>query len=161
MAESTIGTYLGYEHLEPNETSATTVPTAFLLACDITDYPDLDSPAERIETTTLSDKGRTYTKGLKDTAELTFTANFDRDKYSTLEGLADKVRYWAVLFEESKSLFYFKGKASVAILGAGVGDVRTMSVTVYPEQAPNLSTDNYKYVAPIGTTEATIVTETA
>lgn len=147
MAESTIGTYLGYEELEGNQTSATTVPTEFLLACDITDYPDLDSPAERIETTTLSDKGRTYTKGLKDTAELTFTANFDRTKYEDLERIADTVRYWAVLFEESKSLFYFKGKASVAILGAGVGDVRTMSVTIYPEQAPDLAKAGYYYNA--------------
>lgn len=145
MAESTIGTYLGYEELESNQTSATTLPTSFKLACDITDYPDLDSPAERIETTTLSDKGRTYTKGLKDTAELTFTANFDRTKYEDLERIADTVRYWAVLFEESKSLFYFKGKASVAISGAGVGDVRTMSVTIYPEQAPDLAKAGYYY----------------
>lgn len=145
MAESTIGTYLGYEQLGENQASATTLPDSFLLACDITDYPDLDSPAERIETTTLSDKGRTYTKGLKDTAELTFTANFDKDKYTELEGISDTVRYWAVLFEESKSLFYFKGKASVAILGAGVGDVRTMSVTIYPEQAPELSPTDYYY----------------
>lgn len=144
MAESTIGTYLGYDS-SPSASSATTAPTEFALACDITDYPDLDSPAERIETTTLSDKGRTYTKGLKDTAELTFTANFDKDKYTSLERIADTVRYWAVLFEESKSLFYFKGKASVAILGAGVGDVRTMSVTIYPEQAPDLAETDYYY----------------
>lgn len=145
MAESTIGTYLGYEKLEGGATSATTVPNSFVLACDITDYPDLDSPAERIETTTLSDKGRTYTKGLKDTAELTFTANFDRAKYDDLEEIADTVRYWAVLFEESKALFYFKGKASVAVLGAGVGDVRTMSVTIYPEQAPILAPKTTPY----------------
>lgn len=155
MAESTIGTYLGYEELESNQTSASTLPDSFKLACDITDYPDLDSPAERIETTTLSDKGRTYTKGLKDTAELTFTANFDKSKYSVLEGLADKVRYWVVLFEESKALFYFKGKASVAILGAGVGDVRTMSVTIYPEQAPALESNPYYYDASNATITST------
>jgi hypothetical protein len=153
MAESTIGTYLGYDS-SSNASSATTVPTSFALACDITDYPDLDSPAERIETTTLSDKGRTYTKGLKDTAELTFTANFDKAKYTALEEIADTVRYWAVLFEESKSLFYFKGKASVAVLGAGVGDVRTMSVTIYPEQAPDLAETEYYYNA----SSATITT---
>lgn len=146
MAESTIGTYLGYDD-SSTASSATTVPNSFALACDIIDYPDLDSPAERIETTTLSDKGRTYTKGLKDTAELTFTANFDRDKYDALELIADTVRYWAVLFEESKSLFYFKGKCSVAVLGAGVGDVRTMSVTIYPEQAPDLAITAYYYNA--------------
>lgn len=154
MAESTIGTYLGYDS-STNASSATTVPTTFALACDITDYPDLDSPAERIETTTLSDKGRTYTKGLKDTAELTFTANFDKAKYTTLEGIADTVRYWAVLFEESKSLFYFKGKASVAVLGAGVGDVRTMSVTIYPEQAPALEDTEYYYNASNATITST------
>ena len=154
MAESTIGTYLGYDS-STNASSATTVPTTFALACDITDYPDLDSPAERIETTTLSDKGRTYTKGLKDTAELTFTANFKREQYEGLERIADTVRYWAVLFEESKSLFYFKGKASVAILGAGVGDVRTMSVTIYPEQAPDLAEPAYYYNASNATITST------
>ena len=158
MAESTIGTYLGYADVPA---SGTAIPTSYTVACDITDYPDQDSPAERIETTTLSDKGRTYTKGLKDTAEQVYTANYDRAKYQALEAIADQVKYWAVLFEESKSLFYTKGKASVAILGGGVGDVRQMSITIYPEQAPILASDNYIYVAPTGAASATIKKETA
>lgn len=139
MAESTATTYLGYA-------SATGgVPTEFVKACDIIDYPDLSSPAERIEVTTLSNETRVYIKGLPDQADQVFTANFDRDQYKALKELGDLEHYWAVLFGDSGALFYFKGQSSIAVAGAGVGDVRTMSLTLYPNTEPTLDPLTWEY----------------
>lgn len=140
MAESTATTYLGYA-----DVSGSGLPTTFTKACDIIDYPDLSSPAERIEVTTLSNETRVYIKGLPDQADQVFTANFDRVQYQALKDLGDDEHYWAVLFGDSGALFYFKGQSSIAVAGAGVGDVRTMSLTLYPNTEPTLDTSTWEY----------------
>lgn len=140
MAESTATTYLGYA------TPVTTgMPASFKKACDIIDYPDLASPADRIEVTTLSNEARVYIKGLPDQADQVFTANFDRAQYNALKNLGDVVHHWAILFSDSKSLFHFVGQSSIAVAGAGVGDVRTMSITLYPNTEPELDDGNWVY----------------
>lgn len=144
MAESTATTYLGYTEVPepgaPFPSIDELSPTIFTKACDIIDYPDLSSPAERIETTTLSNEQRVYIKGLPDQADQVFTANFDAEQYLMLKNIGDKQKYWAILFGDSGALFYFKGQSSVAVAGAGVGEVRTMTITLYPNEEPVLDT---------------------
>lgn len=129
MSESTSTTYLGYAEI-PSSGSA--VPTSFTKVCDITDYPDLSSPAERIETTTLSDKKRTYIKGLEDTTEQTYGANYDKAQYKAVKAFGDDQKYWGILFEDSASFFYFKGQSHISVAGAGLNEVRKMNITLYP-----------------------------
>ena len=131
MAETTIGTYLGYR------TSGQTGST-YTKACDIIDYPDLVDPAERIETTTLSDPARTYKKGLGNTSEKVFTANYDKGNYKTLQSL-DGEYEWCVLFEESGSVITFSGESQVSIAGGGVGEARKMNLAIFPSTVPTLS----------------------
>lgn len=135
MAESTATTYLGWAELPP---TGNEVPERFVKVCDIIDYPDLTSPAERIEVTTLSDKTRRYIKGIADQAEQTYTANFDRTQYDTIKGFGDAEKYWCILFSESKSVFYFKGQSHISAAGGGVGDVRKMNITLYSNTEPTL-----------------------
>ena len=141
MAESTATTYLVYADVPTGDT----LPESFSKLCDIIDYPDLSSPAERIETTTLSNRSRTYIKGLADQAEQNFTANFDRDEYNTIKAFGDDQKIFAILFSESKSLIYFKGQSHVSIAGGGVGDVRSMSITLYPNEEPVMDSGNWEY----------------
>lgn len=147
MAESTATTYLAYAPV----TTGNTLPASFTKACDIIDYPDLSSPAERLEVTTLTNEQRVYIKGLPDQAEQTFTANFDREQYEVLKAFGDEVKHWAILFGDSKALFHFKGQSSVAVAGAGVGEVRTMTITLYPNTEPELATGDYEYNSADGT----------
>lgn len=132
MAESTAGTYLGYSSSETG---------TYTKACDIIDYPDLTSPAERIETTTLSDTARTYIKGISGQAEQTFTANYDKDKYEEIEALSDETNYWCVYFADgtNSSAFVFQAQSHISVAGGGVNDVRKMTITLYPLSKPTLT----------------------
>lgn len=140
MAESTATTYLGYAKV-----TGTTVPTSFEKVCDIIDYPDLTSPAERIEVTTLSDKTRRYIKGIADQAEQTYTANYDKTQYKTIKDFGDEENWWCILFSESGSVFYFKGQSHISAAGGGVGDVRKMNITLYSNTEPTLYTYSGTY----------------
>jgi hypothetical protein len=139
MAESTAKTYLGYGSSE----------TSFTKACDIIDYPDLTSPAERIEVTTLSDIARTYIKGISGQAEQTFTANYEEADYEEIEKFGDTEQYWAVVFASDTSSddsasgtgFVFKAQSEISVAGAGVGDVKKMIITLYPLTKPKMKKD--------------------
>ena len=133
MSETTIGTYIGYR-----QKSSGSSPSTYTLACDIIDYPDLVDPAERIEVTTLSDTARTYKKGLGNTSEKVFTANYDKAKYKTLQDLEGEYE-WCVLFKESGSAIIFSGESQVSIAGGGVGEARKMNLAIFPSTVPTLS----------------------
>lgn len=132
MAESTAGTYLCVKDTGPTG--------SFVKACDIIDYPDLTSPAERIETTTLSDTVRTYIKGISGQAEQTYTANYDKGMYTKIEGYGDAEKEWCVYFDDgdNSSAFVFTAQSHISVAGGGVGDVRKMNITLYPTTKPKL-----------------------
>ena len=44
---------------------------------DITEFPDLGSDPEMLETTTLSDKMQTFILGIQSNSGLSFSANYD------------------------------------------------------------------------------------
>lgn len=139
MADSTSSTYLGYT----TKATSTTGPLEFTIACDIIDYPDLTSPAERIEVTTLSDKARKYIKGIADQAEQTYTANYDREQYNIISDFGDDEKCWAILFlneEGDSSVFWFNGQSHISVAGGGVGDVRKMNITLYANTDVKLHT---------------------
>ena len=105
--------------------------------CDIKDYPDLLENPEQVETTTLSDKIRTYTEGLRGNEIKTFTCNHsktDFDAIKALEGTEQNLAVWfgaasdGVTPDGHDDKLEGKGLVSVGIPSAGAGDVRNMTV---------------------------------
>lgn len=105
--------------------------------CDIKDYPDLLENPEQVETTTLSDKIRTYTEGLRGNEMKTFTCNHTKADCDAILALAGQDVPLAVWFgaaadgttpDGHDGKLEGVGKVSVGIPGAGAGDVRNMTV---------------------------------
>lgn len=110
---------------------------------NIKDFPDLGGAPEMLETTTLSDKMKTFIPGIQSLDALTFTANFDKTDYATLSSFNDDETDFAIYFggSESGSLitptgeygkFEFKGRLSVYVNGGGVNEVVGMTITIAP-----------------------------
>ncbi len=111
---------------------------------DIKDYPDLFPSPEGLETTTLSDRARTYEEGIEETEAMEFTSNYTKETFATLRGLKGQELNLAIWFggteqddgtttptgEDGK--FKCKGKISASIVGKGVNEVREMLVKLTP-----------------------------
>ena len=120
--------------------------TTYTKLVDIKEFPDLGQDPELLDTTTLTDRQRTGVAGIIGSEALTFTANYDPAQYKTLYTLmgTDKLAasYYAVWFggtddgvnepspTGSLGKFSFKGQLSVRAAGAGVDEVRDMSITL-------------------------------
>ena len=110
---------------------------------DIKDFPDLGGAPEMLETTTLSDNMQTYIEGIQSQDALEFTANYDLDTYTTLNGLKGEETEFAVWFggtDAGDSLtptgaegkFNFKGYLTPRVVGKGVNEVREMIISIAP-----------------------------
>ena len=117
--------------------------TTWTKLIDIKEYPDLMSPPEMIETTTLSDKMRTYILGIQEADALTFTANYTYAEYQTLtakEGVESDYAVWfggtesgGVLTPDgSAGKFSFKGQMALTINGGSVNEVVNLTITIAP-----------------------------
>ena len=110
---------------------------------DIKEFPDIGGDPEMLETTTLSDKMQTYIKGIQSNEGLSFTANYTKEDYATLQALEDSEEDYAIWFggtesggvvtpDGSDGKFSFKGELSVHVVGGGVNEVVDMGVTIAP-----------------------------
>lgn len=118
--------------------------TTYTKLVDIKDFPDLGGAPELLDTTTLSDKMRTYIPGIQDTEGLEFTCNYTATDFATLEALKDQeldLAVWLGGEEQSDGTvtptgsdgkFSFKGKLSVFVAGGGVNEVVNMTLTIAP-----------------------------
>lgn len=105
---------------------------------DIKDYPDLMDAPETLETTTLSDKARTFIEGLQSGESKTFTANYTKADFASIEALKGVEQDLAVWFgindqnapDGHEGKFSFKGYVSATLLGKSVNEVREMQITV-------------------------------
>jgi hypothetical protein len=105
---------------------------------DIKDYPDLMDAPETLETTTLSDHARTFIEGLQSGESKTFTANYTKADFSSIEALKGVEQSLGVWFgadsngdpDGHEGKFTFKGFVSATLLGKGVNEVREMQITV-------------------------------
>lgn len=139
MAHTTIGTFLMYSEKDKN---------TWKKLADIKDYPDLGGAPERIQSTTLSNTQHTYENGVQDTAELQFTANYDRAQFQTLKTMQESgVEYdFGVWFDDAATYaegettlspneansdkFTFSGKVNVYAAGGGVNAIRDMLISL-------------------------------
>lgn len=111
---------------------------------DIKDYPDLGGEPEMLETTTLSDRAKTYIPGLQDQGALQFTSNYDLATYNTLKSYEGTTYSYAVWFggtvgndgtvtpTGADGKFEFDGQLSVWVTGKGVNEVAEMVVSIAP-----------------------------
>lgn len=125
MITNTSKTYLKY---------AATEQGTFADLCPITNYPDIFTPPERLDTTTLSNEQRTYIPGIKDVPEMTFGAWYEKTQYETIKGLVGKTSYFQLHFGENgeHGKFSWAGDLFVTPTGGEVGGVRGMQITCYP-----------------------------
>lgn len=135
MATSTYKTFLMHG------TGTTTITYEKLL--DITEFPDIGSDPEMLETTTLSDRMKTFILGIQGNEGLSFKANYDPTAYQALKALEGSTEKYAVWFGGTESgdtvtptgsegQFSFEGQISTHITGAGVNEVRSMTITIAP-----------------------------
>lgn len=136
MATSTYKTFLMH-----GTTSGSN--TTYEKLVDITEFPDIGADPEMLETTTLSDKMKTFILGIQGNEGMTFSANFDATAYQALKALEGKNEKYAVWFggtesngevtpSGSEGKFSFSGELAVHPTGGGVNEVRGMSITIAP-----------------------------
>ena len=131
---STYQTYLMYR---------TSTTDTFAKVIDITSFPDLIPPKERIDITSLSDYMRVYINGVGDTSEMSFGANYTPENYSTIVDLEGHVYEYAVWFGATGSAgsetpdghmgkFSWTGDISAGISGGGVNEAVGMTIKCTP-----------------------------
>lgn len=136
MATSTYKTFLMHKGASAS---------AYQKLVDITEFPDLGGEPEFLDTTTLSDKMRTFILGIQNNEGMVFNANYDKSDYTALKALEEQDEDYAVWFggtEDSTTgavtptgsdgKFSFKGQLSVRVTGAAVNEVRGMSISIAP-----------------------------
>ena len=123
--------------------TSTNSGTSWSKLIDIKEFPDLGGAPEMLDTTTLSDGARTYIPGIQETEALTFTANYTKADYQSLNALKDTEGNYAVWFgatvsggvatpDGSAGKFSFKGYLDVFVAGGGVNEVVDMTITIAP-----------------------------
>ena len=133
-AINTYQTYLMYR---------TTTAGTYAKLIDITSFPDLIPPKERIDVTTLSDYMRTYINGIGDTSEMSFNANYTPANYSAVKALEGHQYEYAVWFGASgdagsevpdghMGVFEWTGDISAGISGGGVNEAVGMTINCTP-----------------------------
>jgi hypothetical protein len=144
MAGSVQGISTYQTYLMVKKTSA----GAYEKVIDITSFPDLIPPNDRIDITTLSDYMRKYIKGIGDTSEQTYGANYTPENYAAVNELADHQYDYALWFGASGSAgsevpdghngkFEWTGDISAGINGGGVNEAVGMTVTCVPSTVIN------------------------
>ena len=139
---STYQTYLMYR---------TTTTDTYAKVIDITSFPDLIPPKERIDITSLSDYMRVYINGVGDTAEQTYGANYTPENYAKIVSLEGHQYEYALWFGATGTQgsevpdghygkFEWTGDISAGINGGGVNEGVGMTITVTPSTVvvPNL-----------------------
>lgn len=110
---------------------------------DITSFPDLIPPSDRIDITTLSDAVRVYIKGIGDTVEQTYGANYTPENYQAVSELEGHQYDYALWFGASGSAgsevpdghygkFEWTGDISVGLNGGGVNEGVGMNIVCTP-----------------------------
>jgi hypothetical protein len=98
--------------------------------------PQLGGAPEMLETTTLDDAMQTFINGIQTSEAMTFTANYDSDKYDDLKLLENLTKSYAVWFGNAGTgadgKYKFSGQLSVFINETAVNGVVEMTITIVP-----------------------------
>ena len=141
MAENLKGISTYQTYLMCN--ASTSVMTGGDKLIDITSFPDLVPPKERIDITSLSDYMRVYINGIGDTSEFSFGANYTPENFAAVNALEGTPAYYAVWFGASgeagsevpdghNGKFTWTGEISAGINGGGVNEAVGMTINATP-----------------------------
>ena len=139
---STYQTYLMYR---------TTTNGQFDKVIDITSFPDLIPPKDKIDITSLSDYMRVYIQGIGDTSEFQFGANYTPENYQAIVNLEGHQYEYAVWFGASGEVgsevpdghygkFTWTGELSAGVSGGGVNEAVGMTINATPSTVVVFST---------------------
>lgn len=103
----------------------------------VVSLPDLGKgEAEKVETTTLNSKVRTYINGIKGQADsLAIECQYDKEKYTSLIALEEagaSTNKASVKFTEDGLTFTFDCSVAVTHVTGGINELRTMTVNLTP-----------------------------
>ncbi len=111
--------------------------SAFSKLVDITQYPDLGGEKEKIDTTTLSDRKKRTINGVEESADLNFSAWYEKSDYEKLlaiqeAGTIDDYQLW---FGENgeDGIWEWSGKMAVYPSSGGTNAAREMSFSITDE----------------------------
>lgn len=121
----------------------TTTAGSYEKVVDITSFPDLQPPNERIDITTLSDAMRKYIKGIGDTSEQNYGANYTPENFEAVKDLEDHQYDYALWFgatgtpgeevpDGHNGKFEWTGDVSVGLNGGNVNEAVGMTITCVP-----------------------------
>lgn len=114
--------------------TAATKEGPFKKLVDITDYPDLGSEPNKLDTTDLSDtKYMTNILGLQEAPDLEFEANYELDKYTEIAALQDAGDQWFNLelgADGVDGIFEWSGSVQIYKNGGTVDEVRKMTIVL-------------------------------
>jgi len=117
--------------------SSTTQGGTYTKLLDIIGYPDMGSTPSKLDTTDLTQPTfKTSVLGLQEVPDLTFEANYDESVYDTIRLMTGT--FWFNLefgAAGADGIFEWSGGISIFASGAGVDEVRKMTVTVSAETA--------------------------
>lgn len=144
----TAGTFLLYETSNGAYTFGTST-TKWDILHAITEYPDLDDEAEWEDNTTLSHAQHTYEPGLPDSGGAkSFNAYFNEAEYAKVKALEDDVVHIGISFGGTAQadgvtilptggtlMTDFNAHIRIRLTGAGVGDVRPVTIDLSPTTA--------------------------
>jgi hypothetical protein len=110
---------------------------------DITSFPDLIPPKDRIDITSLSDYMRVYIQGIGDSSEFQFGANYTPENYADVVALEGHQYEYAVWFGASGTAgnevpdghmgkFTWTGELSAGVSGGGVNEAVGMTINATP-----------------------------
>lgn len=116
--------------------SSSTSTGTYTKLVDIITYPDLGAEPSKLDTTTLSATTmKTFLLGLQESPDLTFECNYDKTAYSTIKALNGTTQFFKLEFGANgiDGTFSWSGKISIRVSGAGVDEVRKMTLTLSAE----------------------------
>ena len=96
---------------------------------DIKDFPDLIGDPNMLETTTLSDEAVTNIPGIRSSDMLTFTCNYTKTDFTTVNGKANTPLYYSLEFSDG-SKFTWQGQHTCGVPGKGVDEVIEFTINI-------------------------------
>ena len=96
---------------------------------DIKDFPDLIGDPNMLETTTLSDEAVTNIPGIRSSDMLTFTCNYTKTDFTTVNEKANTPLYYSLEFSDG-SKFTWQGQHACGVPGKGIDEVIEFTINI-------------------------------
>ncbi|MFW6001999.1 MAG: hypothetical protein ACOCQD_01520 [archaeon] len=120
--------------------------TTFEELVEVKNYPNLSTPAEGLDKTTLKDLQVTLKKGIKGQEPMEFTCNFNQSDYDALVALEGEEGIYQLDFgtDGEDGSFSWTGEHEVTLPSGDNNSVVDMTLTIYPSSEVK-PTDDWEF----------------